>query len=367
MGDSSANHTFRRWALGWDFASERIGRRKIAGSHVSVATVAQGDRRFAYRGVRTVLLDRGIGGSKTIVMKVATTNSKFIRLSIEKALKDLPALPEVVAKVLRETEKPDCTAASIERLMASDQAITAKVLRVVNSAYYGLSGQVSNLGQAIVILGVRQVRNLVLSVGAMSAIQPKTQRQQDMLKQFWLHSFGTAAATQILGQHRRMSKADLEILFVGGIMHDIGKLFLFCNFTEAYDDVAAYAWERKIPVVDAEQKLLGITHCEIGRKISERWLLPTELIQMIGEHEGPFGVDAAPQVYVIHVADVLTHYLYYSEAQLAEHATVEAVFPPIDNEVLNWMDLSHEELRAITTVTDGKVSDAASILGLVAA
>src|SRR4051794_5341481 len=98
----------------------------------------------------------------------ASSPTDFLRQSIERAMTDLPALPNVVSRVLEEAEKPDASAAAIEKMIAADQALTSKVLRVVNSAYYGLSGQVTSLGQAIVILGLPQIRNLVLSVSAMS-------------------------------------------------------------------------------------------------------------------------------------------------------------------------------------------------------
>src|SRR4051812_44649147 len=97
-------------------------------------------------------------------------DNKFVRLSIEKSLRDLPALPGIVARVLQETEDPDASAHGIEKLLSSDQALASKVLRVVNSAYYGLSGQITSLSQAIMILGIPQVRNLVLSVSAVSVM-----------------------------------------------------------------------------------------------------------------------------------------------------------------------------------------------------
>src|SRR4051794_10645537 len=191
-------------------------------------------------------------------------DNKFVRLSIEKSLRDLPALPGIVSQVLKETENPECSAQSIEKLLSSDQALASKVLRVVNSAYYGLSGQITSLSQAIMILGMPQVRNLVLSVSAISTMKPKTPRQQETLKLFWLHAFGTAAATQLIAQQKRMRVNDTEGLFLGGLLHDVGKLFLYSMFTQTYDQVLKYAQEKEIPVTEAEVKLLGLSHSEIG-------------------------------------------------------------------------------------------------------
>src|SRR5215207_6784467 len=96
----------------------------------------------------------------------------FVRTSIEKSVQDLPALPTVVMRILKETESTDTCAQTIERMLGSEQALASKVLRVVNSAYYGLSGQVTSLSQAVMILGMPQVRNLVLSVSAVSVMKP---------------------------------------------------------------------------------------------------------------------------------------------------------------------------------------------------
>src|SRR5579862_2853858 len=149
----------------------------------------------------------------------AVATAQFIQRSIQKTLRELPALPDAVLRVVEETNKQDPSAQQIERFVSSDQALASKVLRVVNSAYYGLSGQVTSLSQSIMILGIQQVRNLVLSVGAISMFEVKGPRQQDTLRRFWLHAFSCAAAAQIIATAKKLDRNSQETVFVGGLLH----------------------------------------------------------------------------------------------------------------------------------------------------
>lgn len=286
-------------------------------------------------------------------------DNKFVRLSIEKSLRDLPALPGIVARVLKETENQEVSAHNIEKLLSSDQALASKVLRVVNSAYYGLSGQITSLSQAIMILGMPQVRNLVLSVSAISTMKPKTPRQHETLKLFWLHAFGTAAATQLIAQQKRMKVNDTEALFLGGLLHDIGKLFLYSMFTQTYDQVIKYAQDKQIPVTEAENKLLGIDHSQIGAAMAAAWKLPQALNDLISKHEGPFELTDDPTIFAVHVGDNLTQNLYY---------TTENIVPVDINPVVKqWLDYSEEELEELRGQTARKIDEASALFGLLAA
>ncbi len=285
-----------------------------------------------------------------------SVDNRFLRKTIEKALKDLPALPAVVTRVLHATEEPNSSVAEVEKLIGTDQALTMKVLRVVNSAYYGLSGQVTSLSQAVVILGMQQIRNLVLSVGAISTIQAKTDRQRQTLKQFWLHSFGTAAATQFLCMKKGMQTKDAETAFIGGLLHDIGRLFLFCNFTEVYDDLLQYAEQRSIPVVDAEVTFLGMSHCKVGEEMAKTWHLPEILADLIGHHEGPFQEDSNPMELVVHLGDFLTKHVYCPPDAMK--------LGKVDPIAMAWGGMNVLEFEDLRQATEQKMAEASSLFGL---
>ncbi len=289
---------------------------------------------------------------------VAAT-AQFIQRSIQKTLRELPALPDAVLRVVEETNKPEPSASQIERYVSSDQALASKVLRVVNSAYYGLSGQVTSLGQSIMILGMQQVRNLVLSVGAITMFEVKGARQQDMLKRFWLHAFATALGAQIIGRSKNIDRNSQEIVFVGGLLHDIGRLFLFANFTAAYDQLIKRALASSISVEMAEWSLLGIGHAEVGQMMAEQWRLPQQLIDVIAEHEGPLDGTEDATVMCVHIADALAKFHYYAGSTIPALA--------IDPLAMEWLGLSDEEFQALCEEVHDKTSEAVALFQQMAA
>lgn len=279
----------------------------------------------------------------------------FIRRNISRSVRALPPLPNVVTLVLDETNKPEPSAAKVESVIATDQAMTSQLLRLVNSAYYGLSGNVNNVGQAIVIAGLHQVRNLVLSLGALSAFQPKTPRQQQTIHQFWMHSFFAASAARSISQVKRLPGKDGELMFVGGLLHDIGRLFLFTNFQDAYDQVLNDAKKKGVSVEQAEMNLLQVNHAEIGREITTMWKLPESLCHIIGRHEGPFDESDTPSTLGVHIADCLAKEQYFGENQEQPwefHATAGS-----------WLGFTDAQILQVKEVAAIKTAEAMQMLG----
>jgi len=285
--------------------------------------------------------------------------SQFIQRSIQRSLRELPALPDAVMRVVEETNRPEPSAHRIERFVSSDQALASKVLRVVNSAYYGVSGTVSNLGQAIMILGMQQMRNLVLSMGAIAVFEVQLPRQRDTLKRFWLHSFSTATVATMLSSKKKCDRTNSDMMLVAGLLHDVGKLFLYANFTAAYDQLVERALISHMSVEMAELTLLGIGHGEVGQLMSEYWRLPEALGDLIGSHEGPFRGSEMPAVYCIHIADVLTKHLYYSRGT--------ELSMTIDPVAMEWLDLTPDEFEALKLEAAQKIEVATGMYQQMAA
>lgn len=206
---------------------------------------------------------------------------------IEAAVKGLPPLPAIVTKILEETEKDTVSVSQVEQLLGTDQALVAKVLRIVNSSYYGLSGQVRSLSQAIVILGMQQVRNLVLGISAMGILQPKALKEPARLKNMWGESFGTAVGARIIAKSKGLGELQIELVFVGGLLHRIGKLFLLVYFEDKLAETRLMAQRLGLRDIDAERQVLGMSHREIGQKLGEQWRLPTDLTCLISYEEVP--------------------------------------------------------------------------------
>lgn len=223
--------------------------------------------------------------------------------AVERAMQDLPPLPAVVTRVLQVTGDDYGSANEIERMVRTDQAIASKLLRVVNSPYYGLAGRVSNLSQAVVILGFHQVRNIVASLGALSLFESKPPRVQASLKRHWLHAFGAGACAQLIARNKRFAPHDQELAFVLGLLSNVGQVFLMSEFPAQYEQALRASVSTGRTVADMESTIFGLDHACIGRMLVDRWGLPVEVREPLGGHEGPFSAGTAPLAFLAHVAD----------------------------------------------------------------
>ncbi len=284
------------------------------------------------------------------------THYAQVKRYIDRAVQDLPALPSAVAKLLQLTESEIVSAVEIERLVSTDQAICTKLLRVVNSAYFGLSRRISSINQAIVILGYQHVRNIALSIGALSLFKSQSPRMRELHLRVWERSFAAAACSQAIAKDKGASVADQELVFVGGLLHDVGKLFLLSYFSSTYEDVLRYADTRGIEILEAESILLGINHAEIGSQLALAWNLPEELVILIGRHEGPFDGDPIVSLYSTHAGDRI--------AAFASSTAQEPAPIGLDPAVEAWLGYDDDKMQWVIRETQQKVNEASDLLGL---
>ncbi|MCW5937119.1 MAG: HDOD domain-containing protein [Fimbriimonadaceae bacterium] len=224
---------------------------------------------------------------------------------IVKRTPDLPSLPAAAMKVMREADSSTSNARSIANILAQDQALTARVLRLANSAYYGLQRKVSNLQESVVVLGMRCVRNLCM----VAATYPWMSRKLDGYnlgpKELWTHSFGTALGAQLAAQECK--KCDPDLAFTAGLLHDIGKVALSVWLENKSNLIAEYSAKANVPFDEAERKILGYDHTEVGEHLGRQWNLPDEIVSAIRYHHEP---DECPEpsalVDCVHVGNFLT-------------------------------------------------------------
>lgn len=224
-------------------------------------------------------------------------------LNIESALekvKELPTLPDVVFKVNEVVNDRNTSAADMEKVISRDQAIAAKVLKLVNSAFYGLPGKVDTLSRAITLLGFSTVRNLVMSV---SIFDLTTMGTFDV-KQFWCHAFATSTAARTIAMSERFPDAESHSL--AGLLHDIGKVLLLESFPDEYSHVIDCMDSRGCTFLQAEKILFATNHCLIGEAIANKWGFPPNLIAVIAHHHNPEPAgDLADYVSVTATANIL--------------------------------------------------------------
>lgn len=219
-------------------------------------------------------------------------------------LKGLPSLPSVVSDLLRSFDDENVDVGSVARQIAQDQALTAKVLRVANSAFYGLQNRVGSIQEAVVVLGFNSVRGMVLGTGISGVFQP------ERCPGFDLDRYARDSITVGLAARAMAGEAGLngELAFTTGILHDIGRLVLASCFAERYSP-ALLAGGGSSLASAVEREVLGIDHAEVGGLLAETWHFPPVLRDAVRFHHAvPASTSASPTITdLIHVADALAH------------------------------------------------------------
>ncbi|MFN8548473.1 MAG: HDOD domain-containing protein [Candidatus Eisenbacteria bacterium] len=224
------------------------------------------------------------------------------REAILAAIDDLPPFPPVAARLLELLDDPDSSAADIARAISRDQALAAKVLRIGNSSFYGFAQQVTSLPQAVVVLGLRTVRDLVLLDSL--PLRSRGKSMTAIEKELWVHSVGAAFAARFLAM--RGSWIDSDAAFLCGLFHDVGQLLLNQLAPQAYGR-ARQQMSLGLSTVEAEMQTFGIAHTEVGAEAFVRWELPGPAGQVaLQHHEDPAGLDALTRV--IRAADDFMHW-----------------------------------------------------------
>jgi HD-like signal output (HDOD) protein len=197
--------------------------------------------------------------------------SEQIRRRIAAVIQTLPPLPTVTQKLLAVVRDENSSADDVTRVLTSDQALAGKLLKLVNSSFYGAPGEIGTITRAVVLLGFSGVRNLALGLGTVEAMR-KIAGDRD-LRDFWEHSLITAAAAQTLAEHADAA-VDPEEAFVAGLLHDVGHLILAAAVPDEYGELLDGEGG---DIVAREKAALGMAHTQVAQKIMHHWKLPAPL------------------------------------------------------------------------------------------
>ncbi|MBS1725424.1 MAG: HDOD domain-containing protein [Armatimonadetes bacterium] len=290
---------------------------------------------------------------------VIDAEALVIRKRLEQSLKELPPLPTAVAKVLDETNRQEPDMHRIDQIISGDQALASKVLRIVNSAYYGLSRQVTSVGQAVLILGIQQVRTITLSVGSIAAFSSKGPVDADGMRRFWQHSFATAAACTALCSKLNVDRKQADEIATIGILHDVGRMFFYCNFKQSYQKLVLRACQNCTSYEEEEFLFLGDTHAGVGAIVADKWELPEKIVEGIRLHEGPFDSgEISITVAILAVADWMNKSFYYDN---------KGPIGPLAPQLIETLGLTSEIVHEIGEEVRKKVDEASQIYGMMAA
>jgi HD-like signal output (HDOD) protein len=254
---------------------------------------------------------------------------------------NLPVLPQVVSSVLRLADDPDASPREMEKIIERDPGITAKILRVANSAYYGLN-QVPSIGRALTALGMNTVRSLVVGVAYQQVMAGREMASHYSKLEFWRHSLAVASACRILGKLKMPGRS--EELYGAGMMHDVGMLVMDRFYPNEFDAAIKAAQAELIPLHDVEVGMYGFDHTEVGALLAEKWGLTDIMRHAIRYHHSPYeDAEHADTTAIVNLANGLAH-----QSGLTNNVPLPTV--ELDEFAIAAVEVPEEQFGAIRNV-----------------
>ena len=270
----------------------------------------------------------------------------------------LPTLPTVVAKVNELVDDTSVSAGDINEVISHDIALSSKILKLVNSAYYGFPRRISSITHAVVILGFQTIRNIAVSAFVLDAFEGGGTLFGH--RGFWIHSVGVGVAANVVGQRQRLPAS--EEAFMCGLLHDVGKLVLNQFARKDFARVLELARAEDITVLEAEGRVLGTSHAEVGAMLLERWKLPQRMVAAIGGHHRPESAPEEARVLTaaIHVGDIVTRALLVGSGG-------DEKIPTVSAEAWTALGLSEEALPGMLQEISSDMTKVGAFIELVQA
>jgi len=271
--------------------------------------------------------------------------------AIINGIQDLPTLPLVAQKLREVMDDPLSSAEDAARVIEGDQSLAAKVLSLVNSAYYGLPREITKISQAVPLLGFRAISHLALSISVIHLFNEDDGGRFDR-EGLWLHSIGCAVCAQKIAKKAGYPRP--EDCFAGGLLHDVGKLVLDQFLHEELIAILEQTEKGAVSFLDAERKLLGIDHAVIGEWLARKWRLPLPAVVSIRHHHQPvqqrqgFSISRDFVVDIVRLADTICRHQGVGRSG-------DLLLPEIVPELWNRLDIKPEEVKEISETVGEEV------------
>lgn len=240
-------------------------------------------------------------------------------------LRQLPPAPRVIPELLALLREDDVDSARVVAVIGYDPGLTASVLQLCNSAYFGLATPASDLGEAVTRLGFNPIFRMVVSVVGARTLNPEQKGYGIGKGELWKHSLASAVAAQLVA--RKVGESE-SLVYTAALLHDIGKIALNTALERVYGKVIEETERNRLSLIDSEKALLGMQHAEIGARLLSRWHFPESLVEAVGQHHSPEAADAHRRLAaLVYVGNMLSHFMGYGCGDLpfALHGRAEAL------------------------------------------
>ncbi len=264
-------------------------------------------------------------------------------------ISDLPPVPTVVAKINTLLRNPETSASDLGKVISTDAAICAKILRIVNSSFYGLPNKISSVDQAIVILGFKALRELIISMSVFGKFKTNASHEFFDPTRFMLHSLAVGACCKHMASKFNFP-GEVETYFVCGLLHDTGIMLLFNNMKPVFEKVVSHLQQDAISFCTAEQMSYGSNHAFLGAALFDKWAFDQDLILGIRYHHDPLTLPEPREnrqalliAALVHCADVLSRLMLLGDM-------TDRVLSPVNSMAFRLLEksgLNYEQLPEV--------------------
>lgn len=265
-------------------------------------------------------------------------------LKLIERMEELPTLPSSISKIFQVLDDPNSSAKDVSQVISQDQSLVVRVLKIVNSPFYGFPRRIESIDHAVVLLGYRPLRDMILVTSLFREANIKGDKRSLDRVRFWRHAVGVGVAAQTIAQH--IGARQENSAFIAGLLHDIGKVFLDAFLHQEYIEVVSLARQKNLLLYEAEEEVLGANHTDFGHWLADAWNLPLNLTDSVAYHHQP---SQSKEHYnltcLVHMGDILTRALEVGDGG-------DNTIPAIDRHAWAFLNLTPELFKGIITEFD---------------
>jgi HD-like signal output (HDOD) protein len=294
-------------------------------------------------------------------MSASTEQREQVVTAAIREISHIATLPEITLKIIELVEDPSSTAQDLHNVISNDPALCTRILKVVNSSFYGLPGQIGSINRAIVLLGLNAVKNIAIAASLAKLFRGGDLSPNFSARDLWTHSNAVAAGSKLISDQLKLGLGDEA--FLAGLMHDIGVMvemqFDRNKLTDVIEEVGADG--NGVPandMLEIETKHFGADHQDFGKALCEKWKFPKSFFYVTGYHHRPMDLPSENRTLtsIVYVADCLV-------ADAGEGFRLDLADTTIDSAVRESLGMSEEKLNAIRAALPEHLAEVQSMIG----
>jgi putative nucleotidyltransferase with HDIG domain len=279
------------------------------------------------------------------VLQLPPMNPPSIKAMVQAVPRSLGSYGPVLQEIEQALQSPQCNLSTIGDAIQKDPDLTARLLRLANSPFFGFANRLSTVSEAVSLLGIQQIQDMIVASSVLEQFKgvPDSLVNKDS---FWRHSLAVGITARLLAMERRLPKPDK--FFVAGLLHDVGRLVLLSQASESAQAVFELYQREKILLREAEKRILGYDHQQIAAELLQSWSYPTALVQAVAFHHTPNESVAKLDAAVVHIADHLVN-------AMGIGSSGEQFVPPLDDKAWTALGLDTNALAKIVEAVDEQI------------